>query len=175
MNESMTIQEVIYARRSIRQYEDKPVEKDKIELLLRAAMAAPSAMNSTPWEFVVVTQQETMDKIRSALMFGKFNAPAAIVVCSDTSLLKRPMASKFWVQDCSAATQNILLSAVGLGLGTVWLGVHPIHVYKKRISEILGLPKYVEPLNVIYVGYPADQKTARTQYDESRVHWEAYD
>ena len=174
MKETMNIQDIIYARRSIRKYLEKPVEREKIELLLKAAMAAPSAMNSTPWEFVVVTQQDKMDKIRSALMFGKFNATVAIVVCSNTSLLKRPMASKFWVQDCSAATQNILLSAVGLGLGTVWLGVHPIHVYKKRISEILGLPKPVEPLNVIYVGYPADQKPARTQYEESRVHWEAY-
>ncbi|MBW6465799.1 MAG: nitroreductase family protein [Brevefilum sp.] len=171
----MNIQDIIYARRSIRQYQDKPVEREKIELLLKAAMAAPTAMNSKPWEFVVVTQVETLDKIRSALMFGKFNAPAAIVVCSNTSLLRRPMASKFWVQDCSAATQNILLSAVGLGLGTVWLGVHPIHVYKKRISEILSLPIYVEPLNVIYIGYPADQKAGRTQYDSSRVHWETFD
>lgn len=174
MNESMNIQDIIYARRSIRQYQDKPVEREKIELLLKAAMAAPSAMNSKPWEFVVVTQIETLDKIRSALMFGKFNAQVAIVVCSNTSLLKKTMASKFWVQDCSAATQNILLSAVGLGLGTVWLGVHPIHVYKKRISEILNLPKYVEPLNVIYVGYPADHKPARTQFDHSRVHWEMF-
>ena len=171
----MTIQDIIYARRSIRKYQEKPVEKEKIELLLKAGMAAPSAMNIKPWEFVVITNRETMDKIRSALMFGKFNAPMAIAVCGNTSFFKHPMAERFWVQDCSAATQNIMLSAVGLGLGTVWLGVHPIFVYKKRISEILLLPEHVTPLNVIYVGYPANgKKEPRTQYDPKRVHWETY-
>jgi nitroreductase len=170
----LNIQENIYARRSIRQYEDKPVEKEKIELLLKAAMAAPTAMNSKPWEFVVVTTPEILEKIRSALMFGKFNAPVAIAVCGNTLMFKRPMASKFWVQDCSAATQNMMLAAVGLGLGTVWCGVHPVHVFTKRISEILALPSHVKPLNVVYIGYPAEEKTPRTQYDQSRVHWERF-
>jgi nitroreductase len=170
----MSIQDIIYKRRSIRQYQNKPVEKDKLEPLLRAAMAAPSAMNIKPWEFVVVTEPETMDEIRSSLMFGKHNAPAAIVVCGNTSFFKHPMASRFWVQDCSAATENILLAAVGLGLGTVWLGVHPIHNFSKRISNILHLPKNVKPLNVIYVGYPAEEKPPRTQYDPDRVHWGVY-
>ena len=166
--------ETIYARRSIRQYQERPVEKEQLETLLKAAMAAPSAMNIKPWEFVVVTNPDTMDNIRSSLMFGKHNAPAAIVVCGNTSFFKHPMASKFWVQDCSAATENILLAAVELGLGTVWLGVHPIHNFKKRISKILSLPENLTPLNVIYVGYPAEEKKARTQYDPGRVHWETY-
>jgi len=170
----MSIIDTIYARRSIRNYQEKPVEKEKLETLLKAAMAAPSAMNIKPWEFVVVTEPETMAKIRSALMFGKYNAPAAIVVCGNISFFKHPMASEFWVQDCSAATENILLAAVGLGLGTVWLGVHPIHNFTKRISEILNLSRHVKPLNVIYVGYPAEEKAARTQYDPGRVHWETY-
>lgn len=170
----MSIIDTIYARRSIRQYQAKPVEKEKLTTLLKAAMAAPSAMNIKPWEFVVVTDTEMMDSIRASLMFGKHNAPAAIVVCGNTSFFKHPMASKFWVQDCSAATENILLAAVALGLGTVWLGVHPIHNFKKRISAILGLPKNVDPLNIIYVGYPAEEKKPRTQYDPKRVHWEKY-
>ncbi len=170
----MTIIDQIMARRSIREYQDKKVEKHKIDQLLKAAMAAPSAMNIKPWEFVVVTNAEVMDEIRSSLMFGKHNAPMAIVVCGNTSFFEHPMASRFWVQDCSAATENILLAAVGLGLGTVWLGVHPIHNFTKRISEILNLPENVKPLNVIYVGYPAEQKPARTQYDPDRVHWEKY-
>lgn len=170
----MTILEAIYARRSVRQYTDQPVEEEKLETLLKAAMAAPSAMNIKPWEFVVVTNPETMDAIRSSLMFGKHNAPAAIVVCGNTLFFKHPKASKFWVQDCSAATENILIAAVTLGLGTVWLGVHPIHNYKKRISDILELPGNVEPLNVIYVGYPAEEKPPRTQYNPDRVHWEKY-
>jgi nitroreductase len=166
--------ETIYARRSIRQYQEKPVEKEKLEILLKAAMAAPSAMNIKPWEFVVVTNPEIIKDIRTSLMFGKHNAPAAIVVCGNTSIFRHPKASKFWVQDCSAATENILLAAVELGLGTVWLGVHPIHNYKKRISKILSLPDNVIPLNVIYVGYPAEEKPPRTQYNPERVHWEKF-
>jgi len=166
--------ETIYARRSIRQYQEKPVEKEKLEELLKAAMAAPSAMNIKPWEFVVVTQKETLDEIRASLTFGKHNAPAAIIVCGNTAFYKHPIAVEFWVQDCSAATENILLAAVGLGLGTVWLGVHPIHNYIKQISKILSLPENVKPLNVIYVGYPAEEKDRRTQYNPERVHWESY-
>ncbi len=170
----MTILDAIYSRRSIRQYQDKAVEKDKLETLLEAAMAAPSAMNIKPWEFVVVTEKDILDKIRSSLMFGKINAPSAVTVCGNVSFFKHPKASKFWVQDCSAATENILLAAVALGLGTVWCGVHPIHNYIKRVSTILNLPDHVIPLNVIYVGYPAEEKPARTQYNPERIHWNSY-
>ncbi len=137
-------------------------------------MAAPTAMNIKPWEFVVVTDPETLKQIRSALMFGNYNAPAAVIVCGNTSFFKHPMAAKFWVQDCSAATENILLAAVGLGLGTVWLGVHPIHNFEKRIQRILSLPGHVKPLNVIYVGYPDEEKPPRTQFNPDRVHWDQY-
>ncbi len=170
----MTIIDTIYARRSIRKYEEKPVEQEKLITLLKAAMAAPSAMNIQPWEFIVVTKKEKMDEIRSSLMFGKFNAPAAIVVCGNTSFFKHPMASNYWVQDCCAATENILLASVELGLGTVWLGVHPIHVFTKRITKLFDLPKNILPLNVIYVGYPAVQKPPRTQFNPDRVHWESF-
>jgi nitroreductase len=170
----MDIMDIIYARRSIRKYQEKPVEKEKLELLLKAAMAAPTAMNIQPWEFVVVTDPEMMKQIRTTMMFGKFFAPAAIVVCGNTSFFKHPMANRFWVQDCSAATENILLAAVGLGLGTVWLGVHSIHNFEKQISEHLQLPSQVKPLNVIYIGYPAEEKPARTQYRADRVHWGKY-
>jgi nitroreductase len=166
--------ETIYARRSIRKYQDKPVEKEKLELLLKAAMAAPSANNRKPWEFVVVTDPEVMAKVRSALMFGKYNAPAAIAVCGNTSLFKNPISTQFWVQDCSAATENILLAAVTLGLGTVWLGVHPIRNFSKRISKVLRLPVHIKPLNVIYVGYPAEEKPPRTQFYPVRIHWDHF-
>jgi nitroreductase len=170
----MNMIDTILSRRSIRKYQDKAVEKGKLTDLLKAAMAAPSAMNIKPWEFVVVTDPEQLKNIRSALMFGNFNAPAVIIVCGNTSFFKHPMASKYWVQDCSAATENILLAAVSMGLGTVWCGVHPIHNFEKRISKIVGLPDHVKPLNVIYVGYPAEDKEARTQYQADRVHWDQY-
>lgn len=170
----MNTLDAIFARRSIRRFQEKPVEPEKLDTLLKAAMAAPSAMNIKPWEFVVVTRAEMMDKIRSALMFGKHNAPAAIVVCGNTSFFKHPKGARFWVQDCSAATENILVAAVELGLGTVWLGVYPVHNFTKRISDLLGLPEHVKPLNVIYVGYPAEEKAPRSQYDPDRIHWETY-
>ncbi len=170
----MTIIDTIFSRRSIRKYEERPVDKETITLLLKAAMAAPTAMNIKPWEFMVVMDLEKLAKIRSALMFGGYETRTAIIVCGNTSFFKHPMASRFWVQDCSAATENILIAAAGLGLGTVWLGVHPIHNYQKRISKIINLPSHVKPLNVIYVGYPDEEKPARTQYDPDRVHWDSY-
>lgn len=170
----METMDAIFSRRSIRKFQEKDVEPEKIELLLQAAMAAPSARNSKPWEFIVVTDPVMMDKIRGSMTFGKFNAPMAIVVCANLSIVKRVLTSQFWVQDCSAATENILVAAVSLGLGTVWLGVHPIHVFTKRISKVFQLPEHVKPLNVIYVGYPAQDKPARTQFDPDLVHWETY-
>ena len=101
-------------------------------------------------------------------------APAAIVVCGNTSIFKKIKPAEFWVQDCSAATENILLAAVELGLGTVWLGVHPVYNFTKRISALLGLPDHITPLGVIYVGYPDEEKPPRTQYDPGKVHWESF-
>jgi nitroreductase len=166
--------ETILRRRSIRKYTDQPVEPEKIGLLLQAGMAAPSAMNCKPWEFVVVTDPETLAQFRSRLIFGNRNAPAAIVVCGNPSLAANPAARLFWVQDCSAAAENILIGAVGLGLGTVWIGVHPVANLVKTVREILSIPKKVTPLCIIYLGYPEAEKPARTQYDEQRVHRQKY-
>lgn len=168
MEDTLTI---IKKRRSIRKFTDQPVEREKIQLLLEAAMAAPSAMNALPWEFVVVTEKEVMDQFRRALMFAKMNAPAAICVLGSSRMQKNKAGDKFWVQDCSAATENILLAATALGLGSVWVGVHPVTIFSRQVSSILNLPKGVKPLNLIYIGYPAETKEPRTQYDEKRVHW----
>ena len=166
--------ETIFRRRSIRKYTDQPVEPEKLTLLLQAGMAAPSAMNCKPWEFVVVTDPEKLAQFRSRLIFGDRNAPAAIVVCGNPALSTNPAARLFWVQDCCAAAENILIAAVGLGLGTVWIGVHPVANFVKTVREIVFLPKKVTPLCIIYVGYPMDAKPARTQYDQQRVHWQKY-
>jgi nitroreductase len=111
--------ETIFSRRSIRKYTDQPVESEKLELLLKAAMAAPSAMNCKPWEFILVTDPEKLAQFRKRLLFGDRNAPAAIVVCGNPALSANPAAKLFWVQDCSAAAENILIAAVGLGLGKI--------------------------------------------------------
>lgn len=166
--------ESIFHRRSIRIYTEQQVEPEKIDLILKSAMAAPSAMNCKPWEFVVITDQEKLAQFRTRLIFGNRNAPVAIVVCGNPSLSINPAARLFWVQDCSLAGENILIAASGLGLGTVWVGVHPVAEFVRIVREIAGLPKHVTPLGLIYLGYPAEEKPARTQYDEKRVHWQKY-
>ena len=168
--------EAIFSRRSIRKFTDQAVEPEKIELLLKAAMAAPSASNTQPWEFVVVTESEVLKRLHSALPFGKFNSPLCIVVCGNPEggLQKNITSRMFWVQDCSAATENILIAAVSLGLGGVWCGVHPIFIIEGRIRAALGIPKKVIPLGVLQIGYPAQQREQGTKYKESKVHWQKY-
>ncbi|MHB0855956.1 MAG: nitroreductase family protein [Anaerolineae bacterium] len=168
------IMEQILGRRSIRKYTAEPVLDEDLVQLLQAAMAAPSASNRRPWEFVVVTDVEVLNGLRRDLVFGRYRAPAAIVVCGDMRRTYPGFARTFWIQDCSAATQNILLAAHGLGLGTVWIGVHPVGPLMTFVSRTVGLPKHVVPLNVIYVGHPAEAKEPRTQYDAGRVSWQRY-
>ena len=168
------VMEAILKRRSIRKYEDRPVSQEQLTGLLEAAMAAPTAFNSMPWEFVVVTDPEVLAKLKAGLMFARHNAPAAIVVCGNPKVARNKACERFWVQDCSAAIENILLAAVGMGLGTVWIGLHPIYNFESRVKKILGLPEAVTPLGMVLVGYPAEEKAPRTQYEEQRVHWQRY-
>lgn len=147
-------------------------------LLLRAATegsAAPTAANSQPWEFVVVTEPERLARLREKLLFGRYNAPAAIVVCANQRVANNSAAQHYWVQDCSAATENVLLGPVALGLGAVWIGVHPIPGVARAVSVVLGIPDEVAPLGVVYVGYPAEEKPPSERYDERRVYWEEYE
>jgi nitroreductase len=168
------ILEIIYSRRSIRQYQDIAVPRELLMDLLRAAMAAPSAVNKQPWHFVVVTQKEGMAELQAVLPYGKYNAPAAVVVCGAPEIAHNEPAGSYWVQDCAAAIENLLVAAAGLGLGTVWTGVYPVVGRVQDVQRVLGMPEGVLPLGVILVGYPAEEKPARTQYREERVHWERY-
>lgn len=161
----------IFSRRSIRKYTPDPVSEEDIKTLLEAAMAAPSASNRKPWHLVVVTERATLDRLADSHRYGKMlhEAPLCVAVCGDTSTSER-----FWVQDCSAATENLLLAATALGLGAVWLGVHPSGERVADIKEILGIPEDVNPLNLVSIGHPAEEKEPRTQYDEERVHREKW-
>jgi nitroreductase len=158
--------QTIFSRRSIRKYIGDPVSEDDIKTLLEAAMAAPSASNIKPWHFVVVTQRETLDALADAHPYGKMLAQATlcIAVCGD------PTISDYWEQDCSAATENLLLAVAALGLGAVWLGVHPRDDRIDFTRRILGIPETIVPLNLISIGHAAEEKEPRTQYDEARVH-----
>ena len=159
--------QTIYARRSIRKYTDEPVAEGQIETLLKAAMAAPSASNRKPWHFVVVTEREKLDELAERHPYGKmlFQATLCIAVCGDTTI-----SPDYWVQDCSIAGENILLAVTALGLGAVWLGVHPREDRVAAVREVLALPDPVIPLNLISIGHPGEEKEARTQYDPDRVH-----
>lgn len=169
------ILDTIYHRRSIRIFDRRKVDKDILIDLLKAAMAAPSASNSKPWEFVVVTDEIKLAELQKKVQYGKYNAPAAIVVCANLSIARNESAFRFWCQDCSAATENILIAAAGIGLGTVWIGAYPKEDVMQNLRDILNIPPEVNPLNIIYVGYAAEEKEERTQYDESRIHWEIYE
>jgi len=167
--------DAIFRRRSIRRYQDKLVENNKLELLLHAAMAAPSACNSLPWEFIVITEPETLDRLRDRLRFARYNAPAAIVILGNTKIANNSVAKRYWIQDCCAATENILIAATELGLGSVWIGVHPLPSVEKPVRQILDIPDHVTPLCVVYIGYPAEEKAPGTKYDAHRVHWQRYE
>jgi len=163
--------ETIFARRSIRKYESEPVSEADIKTLLEAAMAAPSASNRKPWRFIVVTERQTLDALAEAHPHGKmlFEATLCISVCGDLTEMER-----YWVQDCSAATENLLLAAVGLGLGAVWLGVYPKQDRVAAVRQVLDIPEHITPLNLISIGHPAETKEPRTQYDQTRVHRERW-
>ncbi|MDK2880269.1 MAG: hypothetical protein PWQ99_44 [Clostridia bacterium] len=162
--------EAIRSRRSIRNYSGKPVSRDLVKKLLEAAMCAPSAHNQQPWQFVVIEERETLDRIPDFHPHSRMlkTAPLAILVCGDGSLFKD---ADFWPQDCAAATQNILLAARALGLGTVWMGVYPKENLVSGLRSLFGIPQSVIPFSLIAVGYPAEEKPPVSRYDEGRVHW----
>ncbi len=158
---------VLFSRRSVRKYSGEPVSEADVKALLEAGMAAPSASNRKPWHFVAVTERAQLDQLASIHPYGKMLASAGLCigVCGD-----RDISPDFWVQDCAAATENILVAATMLGLGAVWLGVHPRAERERELKELMGMPENVGLLCLIAVGHPAERPEARTQYDEPRVH-----
>lgn len=165
----MDVVEAIETRRSIRTYTKDPVSDDELEPLLRAAMCAPSAANAQPWHFIVIRDRKILDEIPQIVSTAQMvrNAPSAIAVCADTTLEKY---HGFWVQDCSAATQNLLLAATARGLGAVWIGVHPLEDRVRGVRHLLKLPENVVPLCLISLGHPAEQPRRDERYKGSRIH-----
>jgi len=159
----------IFERRSIRKYSQRPVFDDRVEQLLKAAMAAPSAGNQQPWEFIIIRDRNILNDITKVHPYSQMlqEAQLAIVVCAD---LDKEKHSGYWIQDCSAATENILIEAKHLGLGSVWLGVYPREDRVKGIKELLNLPERVIPLSIVSLGYPAEKKEPSNRYDKLRIH-----
>lgn len=173
VNAEQAVLDNIATRTSIRDYEARPVEKEKIEKMLRAAMAAPTAMNKQPWHFVVVDQRNVLDALAGANPYAKMlkKAPLAIVVCGNTDKMIEGGGRDFWIQDASAATENLLLAAHAMGLGAVWTGAYPSEERCISISKVLSLSDNLIPLNMIVVGYPAEQPQPKQKLKEENISY----
>jgi nitroreductase len=163
----MDAMESILSRRSIRKYTVETISEDSVTELLKAAMSAPSAHNGQPWSFVVITERKILDAVPGFHPYAAMlkSAPLAVAVCGDSK-----MDPLFWEQDCSAATENMLLAAHALGLGAVWLAIHPYKERTQPIRQMLSLPENIVPLCLVSIGHPDEQKPPAQRYDTARVH-----
>ena len=164
--------ENIHSRKSVRQFTSEPISDENIETMLRAAMAAPTAVNYQPWRFVVVTERAELDAMAEILPYAKMlkQAPLAIVVCGETTWMGGNE-NPYWDQDCSAATQNILLAAEALGLGAVWTGVYPNPELAGPLGEFLGLPGNVKPLCAIPIGHHDGTTQPKDKWKPENIHY----
>lgn len=170
INDALT---VIHSRKSVRNYLDKLVNKEQLEILLKAGMAAPTARDCRPWVFVAVTDRNKLKILAEGMVYGKMleKAGAAIVVCGDIKKALTGEGQQYWIQDCSACTENILLAAEAIGLGAVWLGVYPDVEKIDFIRATLGISETVIPLNVISIGYPTGEDKPKNKFDPANIHW----
>lgn len=164
----------ILQRKSVRSFTNQPIEKSKLDTLVRAAMAAPTGKDMRPWKFVVVNDKQAMKSLAAQLPYGKMlaEAQAAIVVCGDMSVVDKDRKPSInWTFDCSAATENLLLQAEAMGLGAVWTGAYP---YDERVAAVkvaLKLPDNIIPLNVIPIGYPKGNPQPKDKYNADNIHY----
>jgi nitroreductase len=160
--------DAIFGRRSVRSFTDQPVDDALVTRLLQAAMSAPSAGNEQPWHFLVITDRELLDAVPDFHPYAEMlhEAPLAILVCGDERL---EHFKGFWVQDCAAATENLLLAAHASGLGAVWLGIHPVPERETGLRRLFGIPEDVTPFALVALGHPAETPEPADRYDESRV------
>lgn len=161
--------DIIKKRRSIRSYKKQPVSDEDIYTMLEAAMLAPSAGNEQPWHFIIIDNQEIIDKIPNIHPYAKMitQVKKAILICADLNQTKY---EDYWVQDCAAATQNILLKGVELGLGTVWLGIYPDEERVAKFKNLFKLPADIIPFSLVPVGYPDQDKKTPDRFDKNRIH-----
>ena len=167
--------ENIMTRTSIRQYKDQPVEQEKIDIMLKAAMAAPTAVNLQPWHFIVITDKKMIDQLAGP---RPTNAPLMIAVCGDTDKTSMPDGKgklpDFWVQDVSAATENLLLAAHAIGLGAVWTGVFPAMERVAEVANVLNCPNNIIPLAVVRIGYPDESPEPKDKFKEENISYNKF-
>ena len=170
-NAGQAVLDAISARTSIRAYQDRPVGADTVELLLRAAMSAPTARNRQPWAFIVVDDKDLLRQLADSLPYAQSAAaaPMAVVVCGVLTESQGATNAGWWVQDAAAASENLLLAAHAVGLGAVWTGVYSYEDRVRAVRNVLGLPRHVVPLNVIPIGYPAENPAPKQKWDPAKV------
>lgn len=168
--------ETIANRKSVRSYTDQKVTKEQLTQLLKAGIAAPTAMNRQPWAFIAITDRAILDKLAEKLPYAKMlkSATSAIVVCGDMDKVSEPETDLFWIMDCSAATENILLAAEAIGLGAVWTAVFPDKDRVKIVSNELNLPENIVPLCVIPIGYSDDDSPVKNKWKDENIFWEKW-
>ena len=166
----------IMTRVSVREFTGEKISEAQLDTLLRAAMAAPSAINKQPWAFIVVTDEAKIAALGEALPYSRCsNHPAvAIIPCGDLSKAIEGEMGAFWINDVSAATENLLLAAHAMGLGAVWTGLHPDMNRAKMVQDMLGLPEHIIPLCVVPVGIPAEQPAVKDKYKQENIHYNAW-
>jgi nitroreductase len=163
----------ILARKSVRQFTKQPVSEEQLETLVRAGMAAPSAVNRQPWMFFAVNDRSLLDDLGNRLPYAKMllQAHAAIVVCGNLEKALNEWQQEFWVQDCCAATQNILLAAEAIGLGSVWTAVYPAEDRVEIVRKALEMPSHLIPLNVLPLGYPEGIQKVKDKWKPENLVW----
>ena len=173
VNKQEAVLENIMTRVSVRQFTGEKISDEQIDILLRAAMAAPSAINKQPWAFIVVTDEALIAKLGEALPYSRCsNKPAcAFIPCGDLSKAIEGEMAAFWINDVSAATENLLLAAHAMGLGAVWTGLHPDMNRAAMVQQMLGLPEHIIPLCVVPVGVPAEQTEVKDKYKPENIHF----
>lgn len=171
-NGSGTTIDVIHKRVSVRNYTEQKISKEQLETIVRAGMAAPSAMNKQPWQFVVIDDESILSAIGEipTSRMAK-NAPAAILVCGDLQKAGEGWLQEYWIQDCSAVSQNILLAVTDMGLGAVWTGIYPAEDRMKTIVDLLKLPEHIIPFCVIPLGYSSQENPPKDKWNPDNVHW----
>ncbi len=176
VDKAKIVAENIFQRKSVRNFTGRSAGKEQLEALVKAGMAAPTARNVQPWQFVVVTDKAMLAQLNELLPYAKMTASAgaAIVVCGDLKIATEARTEKLWMQDCSAATQNILLAAEGMGLGAVWTAAYPYEDRIKAVVETIKLPEHVVPLCVIPVGYPTGVDKPKDKWKPERLHWNEF-
>ncbi|HPN22086.1 MAG TPA: nitroreductase family protein [Tenuifilaceae bacterium] len=165
----------IFERKSVRSFENKVLSKEQLELIVKAGMAAPSARNLQPWAFIIITDRNTLNTLADRLPYAKmlYEATAAIVVCGIPEK-SGDSPEGYWVQDCSAATQNILLAIESMGLGAVWTGVYPRSERIDVVRDVLSIPQNVFPLNVIPIGYPKGENRPKDKFKPENIRREKW-